>query len=110
MALADVAEPKDSEDDEMPSKLTSQQLPLANQARNRETARRRFSLSCPYFNRTMTRAHRTLFGGSHAWPEFKRVDDTVRGGASKSSWSVAEGNVASFSGHLGESLDPWALL
>lgn len=42
---------------------------------------------------------------SHPWPEFEAVNDTVRGGASTSRWTVVDGqrqgNVGSFSGVLG---------
>ncbi|BGP58705.1 hypothetical protein JCM8202v2_006382 [Rhodotorula sphaerocarpa] len=53
---------------------------------------------------------RLLFGSdsthahSHPWPEFEAVNDTVRGGASTSRWTVVEeqrqGNVGVFSGVL----------
>lgn len=44
---------------------------------------------------------RLLYGRQHSWPAFHAVNDTVRGGASISHWSVdSSSNVATFSGHL----------
>lgn len=51
---------------------------------------------------SLAMSRQILFGGEHSWPTFTPVNDTVRGGASTSHWRVLDGNLARFSGHLGE--------
>jgi hypothetical protein len=41
-----------------------------------------------------------LFGRTHPWPSFRAINDTVRGGASTSSFITNSNNVATFEGNL----------